>query len=105
MFEKLHDLTPAALAAGADALQEDGRCAAIVDRSGVFVGFRATTNHEVDFACCTLEGKRWRPAGLTPMQFAVIQEWAKRNVPALCRTWVARHPEDRHGAETPWKLP
>lgn len=104
MFEKLHALSDDQTAVGADALQENGHFAAIVDRSGVFVLFRATRNHEVDFACVVQREGRWLPAPLTPTQYSIVHLWASRFVPRLCRTWKTRHPEDRFVEVEPWKL-
>ena len=96
MFENLQDLTPGNLAAAADALYRDGEFVVLMDEAGVLAFFRADARpvYAVDFAVARSATKgQPKPPPLSPLAYATAMEWAKRNVPKVCRAWREHHPD------------
>jgi hypothetical protein len=95
VFETLHDLDHGQLVTAAEALYANGSFAVLADPSGVYVLVKADPKlpYEVDFYCVQGAWKDAPPAPMSPLAYATIYEWSKRNIPAICKAWRAAHPD------------
>ena len=91
MFENLISMTSEQLDTTADALAA-GECAAVLaDSHGVYILLSPGPDYAASFACGRQRSGKWVPVGLSPLQYSVIGEWSRLNVPAVCKRWRERH--------------
>lgn len=94
LFETLIPLPPAAVDAGADALQTRGGFLIRIDPRGVCLYVTACPNYEVDFKAGTLVGELFFPTAMTQEEYDRLSTWARGVIPQICARWKQRHPEN-----------
>ena len=95
MFEAIHELSLTQINQAVDALHHETTVAVQADPNGATIVIMATPDkpYEVDFVCVT-SIETMLPQPMTLADRARLVAWAKRTVPAICRRWKKRHPEN-----------
>lgn len=86
MFEALKNLDDAQVEAGALALAA-GLLLVTIDASGVFLAIKGTEGYKTSFTLVKFVDKAPVSVPLTPLQYAVVDAWAKLNIPKLVGAW------------------
>lgn len=91
MFKTLKPLEDGQISTAADAMMTSTPCLIRMDESGIYLLLTACPDYAIDFSCVrpAADNSGWEAAPLTSLQYAVLLEWSKVAMPAICARWQA----------------